>query len=256
MNKKFIHRTLFFILLLTSAGAGYGQQFNALLITKTRGWHHESIVAAVPAMQNLAARHHFGLDVFQDGTSLNSRMLEKYDVIIMVNTTGDIFNEEEQVAFEKFIKSGKGYVGIHAASDTEYDWNWYTKLVGYMFKIHPQIQTAMLDVVDSDFPGLEFWPDRLMWTDEWYQFGDQLNPDLNFILTIDESSYDPKAQWGDNIGNGMGAFHPISWFHEYDGGRSFYTALGHMPEVYKEKAFLDHVFGGIYWAATGKGLKN
>lgn len=241
--------------LLISGFSLSAQQFRALLITETAGWHHASISSAERAMEALAARHHFDLDLYQPGMALTSQMLEPYDVAIFINTTHDIFDEEEQTAFEKFIQSGKGFVGVHAASDTEYDWEWYTKLVGHMFVIHPAIQTAMLDVVDRDFPGLERWPDRLLFTDEWYEFTPATVEGLNYLITIDENSYDPKADWGTKKGEGMGDLHPIAWYHEYDGGRSFYTAMGHMHEVFSEKLFLEHLYGGIYWAATGKGLK-
>ena len=244
--------SLFGLLLCTSLLNG--QQFKALLVTKTAGWHHDALSAAVPAMRALANRHHFQLDRHQDGEKLNSEQLAQYDVIILLSTTGDIFDLDEQTAFEQFIRAGNGFVGIHAASDTEYDWEWYNQLVGRMFRIHPATQTAMIDVVDPTFPGLEQWPKRMMWTDEWYEFTEEKTADLNYLLTVDESTFDPVADWGRVAGDGMGDFHPIAWYHEFDGGRSFYTALGHMPEVYTEKAFLDHVFGGIYWAAMGKGL--
>ncbi len=241
--------------LLLSASLLGQQQFSALLITKTGGWHHGSIVAAVPAIKALAERHQFRLDRHQDAMPLTDAQLKDYDVIIMVNTTGDIFNAEEQAAFERFIQAGKGFVGIHAASDTEYEWPWYTQLVGRMFVIHPVIQTAMLEVENANFPGLERWPKRLLWTDEWYEFSDEKTDGLQYLLSVDESSYQPKADWGRVAGVGMGDFHPIAWYHEFDGGRSFYTALGHMDEVYQEKLFLEHIYGGIYWAAMGKGLK-
>lgn len=230
------------------------QQFRALLITETAGWHHPSITAAAPAMEGLAKRHDFVLDRYQPGMKLTEKMLEPYDVAIFVNTTMDIFDEAEQAAFEKFIQAGNGYVGVHAASDTEYDWPWYTQLVGHMFIIHPAVQTAMVDVINRDFPGLERWPDRLLWTDEWYEFTPAKTEGLNYLITLDEKTYNPKADWGSKKGEGMGDFHPISWYHEFDGGRAFYTAMGHMPEVYDEKLFLEHVYGGIYWAATGKGM--
>lgn len=230
-----------------------GQQFNALLITETSGWHHGSIVAAVPAMEGLAKRHDFNLDIQQEGEALTTESLQPYDVIVMVNTTGDIFNEEEQAAFEQFIQSGKGFVGVHATADTEYDWPWFTQLVGRMFVIHPAVQTAMLDVVQPGFLGLERWPARLMWTDEWYQYTEEKVDGLQYLITVDEETFKPEADWGRVSGEGMGDFHPISWYHEFDGGRSFYTGLGHLPGVFSEKLFLEHVYGGIYWAATGFG---
>jgi uncharacterized protein len=171
-----------------------------------------------------------------------------------LNTTGDVLNEEQQKVVEKFIRSGKGFVGIHSAADTEYQWEWYTKMVGMMFKIHPAQQTAYLNLVDGNFPGLERFPKRLLWTDEWYEFGELKSKDLKYLITVDEKTYDPKVKWGQNEGKGMGDFHPISWYHNYDGGRAFYTALGHIPASYSDQTFLDHLYGAVYWAATGKGL--
>lgn len=251
-----LQRSLFGLLFCLSFTAMLSAQaqFKALLITKTVGWHHDGLVAGVPAMRALADRHNFQVDRHQDAEPLNDELLANYDVIIMLSTTGDIFNEEEQAAFQRFIQAGNGFVGIHAASDTEYEWEWYTQLVGRMFRIHPLIQTAMIEVENPSFPGLEQWPKRMMWTDEWYEFDEEKVGGLNYLLTVDEKTFEPAANWGRVAGDGMGDFHPIAWYHEFDGGRSFYTALGHMPEVYSEKAFLDHVYGGIYWAATGKGL--
>ncbi len=230
------------------------KQFNALLITKTAGWHHESINEGVAAMKQLAVRNFFNLQWHQDGVAITDKYLENFQVLIFLNTTGDIFKPEEKQAIERFIRSGKGYVGIHSASDTEYGWEWYTRLVGRTFFIHPVIQTAKLHFTGNKFPGLEGFTDGQWWTDEWYQFGPETVTGLQYILTVDENSYNPKTEWNDphKKGEGMGSFHPVSWYHSYDGGRSFYTALGHMPAVYSEPAFLKHVYAGILWAATGK----
>ncbi|MEM7575729.1 MAG: ThuA domain-containing protein [Bacteroidota bacterium] len=241
------------LLLTTSPLAGQGQ-FRALLITETDGWHHESIVAGIPALEGLAERHDFQLDRFQSGQTLTEAALQNYQVVIFLNTTRDIFNEEEEAAFEKFIQAGNGFVGIHAASDTEYEWEWFTQLVGRMFRIHPAVQTAWVDLETRKFPGLERWPDRLMWTDEYYDFTEEKVEGLTYLLSVDESTYDPQANWGSVATEGMGDFHPLSWYHHFDGGRSFYTALGHLPAIYEEPLFLEHIYGGIFWAATGKGL--
>ncbi|PCJ97100.1 MAG: Crp/Fnr family transcriptional regulator [Flavobacteriaceae bacterium] len=233
----------------------YSQQFKAFLFTKTDGFHHESINAGVDGIRKLADRHNFELIWNEDERRFNDKFLEDIDVVIFLNTTEDILNDEQQAVFEKFIQSGKGFVGIHSASDTEYDWPWYNALVGKMFKIHPAQQTAMLDVQDYNFPGMEAFPKRFMWTDEWYEFKEEeYAKDLKVLLTIDETSYKPYAKWGDKVGNGMG-YHPIAWYHDYDGGRAFYTGLGHIEAVYAEPWFLQHLYGGIYWAATGKGIK-
>lgn len=247
-------RPFLFLLLMIGSTSSFSQQFKALLFTKTDGFHHESILAGVDAIRQLASRHHFAVDWQENAGVFNDKALENYKVVIFLNTTGNVLNDQQQAAFEKFIKAGKGYVGIHSASDTEYDWPWYTKLVGMMFKIHPQNQTAYLKVEDSNFPGMERFPKKFLWTDEWYQYGDRKADDLHILVTVDEKTYDPYAKWGDNEGKGMGAVHPISWYHNYDGGRAFYTGLGHIPLTYSDQTFLDHIYGGIYWAATGKGL--
>ncbi|MEQ9568446.1 MAG: ThuA domain-containing protein, partial [Pseudomonadales bacterium] len=170
-------------------------------------------------------------------------------------TTGNVLNDEQQAAMEQFIQSGKGFVGVHSASDTEYEWEWYTEMVGRMFHIHPVIQSAEIEVLDRSFPGIERMPDRLLVTEEWYEFSEERIDTLNYILAVDESTYDPNVDWGRAAGGGMGEFHPVSWYHEYDGGRAFYTALGHLGATYSDRLFVEHIYGGLYWAATGKGIR-
>lgn len=255
MKNNTLTSLLILFSLLVSSAALAQQQFSALLFTKTNGFHHVSIHEGVAAVRNMAENHFFNVDWHENPRIFSKEGLEKYDVIIFLNTTGDILNEEQQKAMESFIQSGKGFVGVHSASDTEYDWEWYTKMVGRMFHIHPAIQTAKIKVEKRNFPGLELMPDEQLWTDEWYEFGEEKTDGLNYILSLDETTYDPKVQWGQRIGKGMGDFHPIAWYHNYDGGRAFYTALGHMPSKYSDPGFLAHLYGGIYWAATGKGMK-
>jgi type 1 glutamine amidotransferase len=251
--------------LFTTLNIAAQGQFKILLITETAGWHHESIDHGIIAINELADAHNFNVVRQQDAVKITDEILNDFDAVVFLSTTADIFDEKEQVAFEKFIQSGKGYVGIHAASDTEYDWPWYTKLVGRMFHIHPVQQTARLNIIDHNFPGLEHFPNTLLWTDEWYEFGPDKVNNLQNLILIDEDSYDEKVIWKnrdldvngnrtiDRIGVGM-KVHPISWYHEFDGGRSFYTALGHINNVYKNRWFLEHLYGGIYYAATGKGI--
>lgn len=228
------------------------KQFKALIVTTTNGWHHESLHYGVVALEEMATRNFFDAVLFQDPNSFTDSFLKQFQVIIFLNTTGDILNAEQQKVMERFIESGKGFVGIHSASDTEYDWDWYTKLVGRMFYIHPTIQTAKLQIIDNSFPGLQGFAHGKLWTDEWYQFGEEKVKDLHYILGVDETTYNPKADWGSKKGEGMGTFHPLAWYHNYDGGRAFYTALGHLPTNFSNQAFLDHLYAGILWAATGK----
>lgn len=254
MKQKF-----FIIFLLVCLGCcqvimAQSKQFKALLVTTTRGWHHESLHAGVLAIQQLGVKDFFDVVLLEDPEAFTDKYLEQFKVVIFLNTTGDILDSFQQKVMERFIQSGKGFVGIHSASDTEYDWDWYTRLVGRMFYIHPVIQTARVNIVDSLFPGLQGFSGNKLWTDEWYEFGPEKVPDLNYILAVDESTYNPKVERANRNkkGIGMGKFHPVSWCHTYDGGRSFYTALGHMPADFSDPVFLNHLYGGIFWAATGK----
>jgi uncharacterized protein len=218
------------------------KQFKALLVTTTNGWHHESLHSGVLAIQQLGVKNFFDVVLFENPKGFNDKYLEQFKVVIFLNTTGDILDTAQQKVMERFIRSGKGFVGIHSASDTEYDWDWYTRLVGRMFRIHPV------------FPGLQGFAGNKLWTDEWYEFGPEKVSDLHYVLSIDESSYDPKVDWPHrNVkGVGMGKLHPVAWYHDFDGGRSFYTALGHLPVVFSDPVFLNHLYSGIFWAATGK----
>lgn len=240
--------------LLVCQFANAQKQFKALLVTTTRGWHHESIHKGVVAIQQLGVNNNFDVVLFEDPDGFTDKYLEQFKVVIFLNTTADIFDSAQQKVMERFIQSGKGFVGIHSASDTEYDWEWYRKLVGRMFYIHPVIQTAKLKVVDAGFPGVQAFAVNPLWTDEWYEFGPEEVAGLKYILVVDEATYNPKVEWANRNkkGVGMGSFHPVAWYHNYDGGRAFYTALGHLPAVYSNTSFLDHLYAGIFWAATGK----
>jgi type 1 glutamine amidotransferase len=128
-------------------------------------------------------------------------------------------------------------------------------MVGHMFKIHPQVQTATIKVEDFNFPGMDRFAKRFLWTEEWYEYDASRSKNLRYLLTVDEKTFKPYANWGPRgEGKGMGAFHPIAWYQEYDGGRAFYTGLGHMPATFSDANFMHHVYGGIYWAATGNGF--
>lgn len=244
------------VIVLFGVNEANAEQFSVLLFTKTDGWHHKSINAAVTSIQELAKKHDFALEWHEQASEINDEKLMRHDVLMFLLTTGNILGEEQQAAVERFIQSGKGFVGVHSASDTEYEWDWYTKMVGRTFHIHPPTQTAELYMLDRNFPGLARMPDRLLWTDEWYEFGAEKIDGLNYLLAVDENTYDVGADWGRAKGNGMGDFHPLAWYHNYDGGRAFYTALGHLGATYKDPLFMEHIYGGIYWAATGKGVKS
>lgn len=244
-----------FILLVLGATSYAQDQYNVLLFTKTVGYHHVSIHEGVAAIRALGEKHHFAVDWQESSGVFSTKGLEKYQVIIFLNTTGDILDDTQQKAMEEFVQSGKGFVGIHSAADTEYDWPWYTRLLGRMFKTHPKIQTAKVRVVDSHFPGMETTPSARVWTDEWYQYQNEAVTGLKYLITVDEKTYNPVVKKGDNMIEPMGDFHPLTWYHEFDGGRAFYTGMGHVPSTYSDPIFLDQLAGGIWWAATGKGIE-
>ena len=254
MKSKNLSIIIFLFVQLTCCliSVAQSKQFKALLVTTTKGWHHESVHSGVLAIQQLGVKNFFDVVLLEDPQGFTDKYLEQFKAVIFLNTTGDILDSAQQKVMERFIQSGKGFVGIHSASDTEYEWDWYTKLVGRMFHIHPAIQTAKVNIVDPTFPGLQVFVSNKLWTDEWYEFGPEKITDLHYVLSIDETSYNPTVEWGNKKGAGMGKLHPVAWYHNYDGGRSFYTALGHMPSVYSDPIFLSHLYAGIFWSATGK----
>ncbi|HYD83170.1 MAG TPA: ThuA domain-containing protein [Opitutus sp.] len=251
-----VKRFTLFLLLLATAAAARAEQFSVALFTKTVGWHHDSINAGVTAIQALGEQHDFKVFWTEDANRIfTDKELANYKAVIFLLTTGDVLDPEQQAAFERYIRGGGGFVGVHSASDTEYDWPWYTKMVGHMFHIHPAVQTATIEVKDPNFPGMDRFAKRFLFTEEWYEFGPPTSDQLKHLLVVDEKTYQPAADWGAKKGDGMGDLHPVAWYQNYDGGRAFYTALGHLPASYRDANFLHHIYGGIYWAATGNGFR-
>lgn len=206
-----------------------------LVFSKTKGFHHQSIPAGIAAIEKLGKENNFIVDTTTDADNFTEENLKKYSAVIFLSTTGDVLNEAQQEAFTHYIQSGGGYVGIHAAADTEYDWPWYNKLVGAYFLSHPKQQKAVILVTDKNHPATSFLPDRWERFDEWYNYK-SIQPDIKVLALLDESSYE---------GGKNGDHHPIAWYHSFDGGRAFYTGLGHTKESYSEPLFLRHLLGGI-----------
>jgi type 1 glutamine amidotransferase len=194
-------------------------------------------------VQQLGAQNGFAVDQTEDATVFNDANLAQYRAVMFLLTTGDVLDPDEQTAFQRYIEHGGGFVGVHSASDTEHDWPWYGGLVGTYFLSHPAIQQATVRIEDPTAPGAAGLP--AVWTrvDEWYDFTSDPRPAVHVIATVDESTYDPGP-------DAMGADHPIAWYHAYDGGRSWYTAMGHTIESYSEPPFLAHLLGGILYAAA------
>jgi len=214
-----------------------------LAFSKTAGYPHPSIPAALNAIDQLGATSGFTVDRSEDAADFTDTNLANYDAVVFVSTTGDFLNDAQQAALQQYIRGGGGYAGIHAAADAEYGWAWYGQLVGAFFARHPAIQQATIKVEDKSHPSTAHLADTWVRTDEWYDFRTNPRGSVNVLLTVDESTY---------IEGGMGADHPISWYHAFDGGRAWYTGLGHNDTAYAEPLFRQHLLGGIRYAIGTK----
>tara|TARA_R110002012_G_scaffold66614_1_gene174015 strand:- start:106753 stop:107508 length:756 start_codon:yes stop_codon:yes gene_type:complete len=211
-----------------------------LIFTKTEGWRHKSIEKGVQTLRELGRQNGFIALQTESGGDFTSQNLQNYKLVVFLNTTLDVLNDAQQRAFESYIKEGGAFLGVHAAADTEYDWPWYGKLVGGYFDSHPSdpnVRDATIDVVSKAHPSTEHLPDSWSRTDEWYNYKN-LSADTTILLNLDESSYE---------GGTNGSNHPIAWYHEFDGGRAFYTGGGHTEDSYDEPMFRQHLLGAIEW---------
>ena len=218
------------------------KEINVLVFSKTAGFRHANIPAGIEGLEKMGEKKGFSVFSTEDAKYFNEKELKKYNVIVFLNTTGDILTDAEQLEFNRWIQAGGGFVGIHSATDTEPDWTWYGGLVGAYFQSHPEnpnVREAVVECLDKDHISTNMLPNRWTRNDEWYNYRD-INPDINILLNLDESSYE---------GGNHGEDHPIGWYHEYDGGRSWYTGGGHTDEAFSDPLFLDHIWGGIQYAA-------
>jgi len=213
--------------------------FRILVFSRTTGYRHASIPAGITAIQVLGSFNDFAVEATENPTAFSDANLVRFDAVVFLNTTGDPLDDTQQAAFERYIRAGHGFVGVHAAADAEYNWPWYHNLLGATFASHPAIQDATVIVVDATQPSTRSLPSPWMRSDEWYNFTAQ-PAGVTLLTRVDEATY---------TGGTMGPAHPISWQHLFDGGRAWYTAMGHTGCSYTERAFLDHLLGGIEWAA-------
>ncbi|MEM9142582.1 MAG: ThuA domain-containing protein [Bacteroidota bacterium] len=227
-----------FFLLATLMLSCSTKEKRVLVFSKTEGFRHTSIEKGVRAIELLGTQNNFKVTATEDARYMIEDSLKNYAAIIFLNTTQDILDDVQQADVERYIQAGGGFVGIHAATDTEYDWPWYTKMVGAVFDGHPKIQEAKLHIVDTDHPATQGMDSIWIRSDEWYNFRN-VNPDVNVLVTIDEDSYEGGTHEGE---------HPISWYHDYDGGRAFYTEMGHTEETFDNPKFMRHLLGGIQYA--------
>ena len=251
--------TRIFNLSVLSEARDPAARFRILVFSRTAGFRHGSIPAGIAALRQLGSLNGIQVDTIEEPTLFTDAVLSRYDVVVFLSTTSDVLNDTQQAAFERFIQSGRGYVGIHSATDTEYGWPWYGLLTGGYFRNHPPGTPAATVVTeDIDDNSTRHLPLRWPRVDEWYNYQRPVNPMVNgggddystrnsgihVLLTVDESTY--VEQDGSD---GVNDDHPISWCQRYDGGRMWYTGMGHTDASYQEPFFLQHVLGGLEFAA-------
>ena len=247
--KKFIRNALLALAVGCGLSVGFAAAQSAtgkrvLVFSKTKGYHHNSIAVGNQLIMRLGQENGFAVDTTTNADLFTDDNLKKYSEVVFLSTTGDVLDDVQQAAFERYIQAGGGYVGIHAAADTEYDWPWYNRLAGGWFASHPKnnIQTGEAYVVNRNHPSMEGFPDKWTVKDEFYDFKD-FNRDVTVLVKIDESTY-KEGQMGDD--------HPMAWYHEFDGGKAFYTNFGHTDEMYSNPVYIKHLLGGMKWAMAGQ----
>lgn len=231
-----------FTLSIFSCGNETREEKRILVFSKTEGWRHESIPAGKEALIKLGAENNIKVDTTENAAYISEDSLKKYSAVVFLNTTMDILDHRQEIDFERYIQAGGGFVGIHSAADTEYNWPWYGKLVGAYFAGHPgdpNVRKGIVEIKDKTHPTTSFLPERWERNDEWYDYK-SINPNINVLATLDTTSYEG--------GQHFGREHPIAWYHEFDGGRAFYTGGGHTNEAFSEPLFLQHLLEGIHYA--------
>jgi type 1 glutamine amidotransferase len=241
MKKNLIHFFGFLLLIVSLVITGFtpSKQKKILVFSKTAGFRHtSSIDAGKKYIAELGHLNKFSVDTTENADVFTPENLKQYAAVVFLCTTGNVLNDQQQKAFEQFIRNGGGYMGLHSAADTEYDWAWFGKLNGAYFKNHPRPQEAVFNIVDANNISTAHLPKVWKRFDELYNFK-WIGTDLKILITIDENSY---------TGGGNGENHPMAWYHAFDGGRGFYTALGHDIKSWEDPLFVQHVLGGIRYA--------
>ncbi|MGA4965666.1 lectin [Streptomyces pseudogriseolus] len=214
--------------------------YRILVFSRTAGFRHSSIDEGVTALRDLGAANNFTVDATEDPAAFTTANLARYRAVVFLSTTGDVLGSAQESALEQYMRSGGGYVGVHAAADTEYDWPFYAGLAGALFQSHPAIQPATVEVEDRAHDATAHLGATWQRTDEWYNYRTNPRTTAHVLASLDESSYSGGSMSGD---------HPIAWCKDYAGGRAFYTGGGHTEESYADPAFRRHLLGGIRWAA-------
>ena len=220
-----------------------------LLVTHTAGFRHSSIPLSIEIIERLGQRTgNWTTDKASNADEVRQKLtgdyLKNVDVVVFANTTGDLpMTDEAKAAFMQWLRSGRGFVGMHAATDTFYGWEDYGKMIGGYFDGHPWHEEVTLRVEDTKFPGMKPFRGSPNITDEIYQFRNWSRDDKRVLLGIDNASIDvSKGKRKDND-------YAVAWAKPEGKGRVFYTSLGHREDVWNDPRFQEHIIGGIRWAA-------
>jgi type 1 glutamine amidotransferase len=216
-----------------------GSPVRVLMLTATRGFRHDSIPVAKEVMSGLAASSGlFTVTATEDVSSITASALSSYDVLFFALTTGELeFTSEQKSAIVNFVSQGKGFLGVHSATDTLYEWPDYGRLVGAYFKEHPWTQPATVVVEDGSNPSTAGLGDRFSITEEFYTFRDNPRPRVHVLLHLDAQSVGAEGDY------------PLAWTQPFGSGRSYYNALGHFEESWRDPRFQRQLVGAVQWAA-------
>ncbi len=217
-----------------------------LVFSKTEGYRHtDAINAGYEVIFKTAKEKGMLIDSTEDAAAFNEENLKKYQAVIFLDVSGALFNSEQRTAFKRFIQAGGGFLATHASVDAERDWPWYNRLIGAYFYSHDAVQPATYKVVDKNFPATQFLPDTFSHTDEHYNFM-KVDSSIKVLVKLDETTFK---------GGNMGDFHPIVWYHEFDGGRSYYTGLGHTKETWSDSLYIEQFWAALEWVKGGDSPK-
>jgi len=233
--------------IIMGAARSQESQKRVLIYTKNgEGFVHDNINKSVIALKKICDELKISYVVSDDPSIFAAGFDKKFYAVIFSNTNNEAFDTEDQrMVFQKFIQNGGGFVGIHSACGSERDWPWFSAMVGAKFVRHPDFQPFDIKVLNKKHPSTYFLPDTWSWADECY-FMNRINPDINVLLAADLTTIeDPEME--QYPGDTFGDLFPLAWYHEYDGGREFFTALGHDKKHYKDEYFIQHLKGGIIW---------
>jgi type 1 glutamine amidotransferase len=240
------------VLVQLLAVAAFAVEPRVLVYQKNgKGFVHDNLDASAAAIREIGAQNGFGVDVSSDPAVFTDDTLKQYGALIFANSNNEAFdNDVQRAAFERFIRGGGGFVGIHSSTGSERQWEWFQQMQGAKFLRHPPLQKFTIKVLDAKHPATAHLGASWAWEDECYFFA-KLNPDIRVLLAADTTGLrDPKKET--EPGAKLNGVFPLAWCHEFDGGRQFYTALGHKIEYYADPLFRQHLLGGIRWVLDQK----